>query len=74
VTVFKTEWRIEGQDAEGNWHSLDLAPPLGVEGDHLAHRDHVVKLLREHGIKRYSHVRLAKYVTTIEIVGEDIRV
>lgn len=70
--IFSTEWRIEGQDPEGNWHMLDK--PLKAEGDHLAHRDHVVRMLREHGIKRYSRVRLAKYVTSVEVIGEDISV
>jgi len=70
--IFKTEFRIEGLTPEGDWHMIDR--PLGTEGDHRAHRDHVVRTLREMGIERYSRVRLAKYVTTIEIMGEDISV
>lgn len=70
--IIKTEWHIEGKNPDGEWHMIDK--PLGLEGDHRAHRDHVARMLRDMGIERYSHVRLAKYVTTIEIVGEDIKV
>jgi hypothetical protein len=71
--VVKTEWKVEGQDVEGNWHLVGLQA-VDPSCDHLAQRDHVVKQLREFGIKRYTMIRLAKYVTTIEIIGEDIRV
>lgn len=73
--ILKTEWHIEGKAPDGTWHILDR--PLGPgfqDLDRLAHRDHVARMLRDMGIERYSHVRLAKYVTTIEIVGEDIKV
>lgn len=70
--IFTTEWRIEGQDPEGNWHMLDH--PLKAEGDHLRHRDHVVRTLRDMHISRYSKVRLVKYVTSVEVIGEDISV
>lgn len=63
---------IEGLNPEGEWHVL--SDRLGREGDHLVHRDAVVRELREHGITRYSKVRLKKVVTTIEVIGEDIRV
>jgi len=70
--IFKTEFRIEGLSPDGDWHMIDR--PLVTEGDHRAHRDHVVQTLRDMHITRYSRVRLAKYFTTIEIMGEDISV
>ncbi len=70
--IFKIEWRVEGLDPDGNWRLLDR--PLGREGDHLGHRDHVVRTLRDMKVSRYSKVRLVKYVTTIEVVGEDVSV
>lgn len=72
MAVITTEWRIEGLNPDGDWHTLDR--PLKAEGDHLRHRDELVRMLRERGIKRYSRVRLAKYVTSVEVIGEDISV
>ncbi len=71
MAEIKIEWHIEGLSPEGAWCLLGK---LGTEGDHLAHRDSVVRMLREKGIDRYRSVRLAKYVTTIEIIGQDIAV
>jgi hypothetical protein len=72
MTTIEVKWQIEGKSPDGEWHLIDR--PLGKEGDHAAHRDHVARMLRDMSISRYSHVRLAKYVTTIEIIGEDIKV
>jgi hypothetical protein len=71
MAVLHTEWRIEGQAEDGTWHTLAIP---GREGDHLAHRNVVIELLRAMGVTGYRRVRLAKYVTTIEIIGEDIKV
>lgn len=68
----KIEFRVEGLDPDGEWHMLDR--PLGIEGDHRAHCDRVVQVIRELNIARYSKVRLVKYVTTVEVIGEDITV
>lgn len=70
--IVRTEWKIEGLNPEGDWVMLDR--PLMAEDDHLERRDLVVRTLRERGVTRYSKVRLAKYVTTAEIAGEDIPV
>lgn len=70
--ITKTQFIIEGLAPDGTWHLLDK--PMGLEGDHQAHRDSVVKMLRDSGITRYSQVRLKKIVTTVSIIGEDITV
>lgn len=66
------EFRIEGLNPAGEWVMLDR--PLPVEGDHQAHRAEVIASLRRHGITQYSSVRLMKYVTTAEQVGQEITV
>ena len=71
MTVIKTEWLVEGQTMEGEWHTVGRG---SREADNLAYRDSVVKLFRQTGMKRYKKVRLARYVTTIEVIGEDITV
>lgn len=63
---------IEGLAPDDTWHLL--AGPMGLEGDHQAHRDSVVRMLRKMNVTRYSKVRLKKIVTTVSIIGEDIRV
>lgn len=68
-----TKFQIEGLNPDGEWHLVGLNT-LGVEGDHKTHMDHVARMLRDHGITRYSRLRLAKYVTTLEVVGEEITV
>jgi hypothetical protein len=70
--IIKTEHLVEGLNPDDEWHEVGLVIKDGE--DPLAQRDRIARQLREFGIKRYSKVRLAKYVTTIEIVGEDIRV
>lgn len=71
--IIQTEWRIEGKaEEEDVWHDLGFIHDPSC--DHLAQRDRAVRLLRQHGIKRYDKVRLAKHVTTVEIVGEEISV
>ena len=72
MSVIKTEFRVEGEDAQGNWHTIGLSPL--EDDDPVAERDRVARMLRQHGIRRYGKVRLAKYVTTIDIIGEDITV
>lgn len=73
TVITSTEWRIEGRaEEEDVWHDLGFIHD--DQADPLAQRDRAVKLLREHGIRRYDKVRLAKYVTTVEVVGEDITV
>lgn len=71
MAVIKTEWLVEGQTMEGTWHTVGRG---SHEGDNGAYRDSVVNLFRQTGVKRYKKIRLAKYVTTIEIIGEDITV
>jgi hypothetical protein len=66
-----TKHVVEGLNPDGSWVEVGLA--INHE-DPLAQRDSVVRKLRDFGITRYSKIRLAKYVTTIEVVGEDIRV
>lgn len=70
--ITETKYHVEGLNPEGEWHMLDR--PVEYDADPRAHRDNVVRMLRKMGITRYTRVRLAKYVTTIEIVGEDITV
>jgi hypothetical protein len=70
--IFKTEHKIEGLNPEGDWVTVGLH--VDPDADPRKQRDDTVKMLRHYGIERYSKVRLAKYVTTIEIVGEDISV
>ena len=73
--VFSIAYQVEGLTPDGKWVAIDRT--LGIEqapGDHQAHRDHVIKVLRENGVSRYTNVRLAKYVTTAEIIGESIPV
>lgn len=70
--ITKIEYHVEGLTAEGEWHLLDR--PMGVEGDHQAHRDSIVRTLREMRVTRYERVRLMKVVTTTEMVGEGIKV
>lgn len=72
MMISKIEFRIEGLNPEGEWHMLGQA--MGTDADHAAQRDHVISLLRQSGITRYSKVRLVKHVTTIEVVAEDITV
>jgi ABC-type hemin transport system ATPase subunit len=65
-------FQVEGLGPDGQWHLLDQ--PLGTAGDHAAHRDAVIRTLRDLNIDRYSRVRLVKYVTTSEVVGQEIEV
>jgi hypothetical protein len=68
----KTEFRIEGLNIDGQWTMLDKPMPPDV--DHQAHRDEVIATLRRFGIRRYSVVRVMKYVTTAEQAGEKVHV
>lgn len=70
--IIETKFHIEGQIEDGTWHMIDR--PVAYQADPRAHRAEVIRVLREHGITRYKKVRVAKYVTTIEIIGEDIPV
>jgi len=67
----KIEFRIEGLNIDGQWTMLDKVPP---EGDHFVAAAEVVATLRRFGIRRYSVVRVMKYVTTAEQAGEKVHV
>lgn len=72
AAVSTVVFQVEGLNPEGDWVLLDKT--MGIEGDHQAHRDHVVRLLRDGGVKRFTRVRLMKYVTASEVVGQEIEV